>query len=135
MKLCLLAFLSVATFVIVTACNQPANVNTNVVVRPATPSPSATATPDEMAFARANYAQHCLACHGEEGNGGIAEVEDKKIKVPSLKAGHALKHTDDDFVEQITEGEEEMPAFKDKLSPDEINMLVRFIRTEFQGKL
>ncbi len=64
----------------------------------------------------------------------MATVEDKKIKVPSLKAEHALKHTDDDFVDQITEGEEEMPAFKDKLSPDEINALVRFIRVEFQNR-
>ena len=45
-----------------------------------------------------------------------------------------LKHADEEFVEQITEGDEGMPAFKDKLSPEEMNDLVRFIRKEFQGK-
>ena len=133
MKLCLLASLSIAAFVIVIGCNQPANVNTRVVTT-STPTPVATATPDALVTAGINYARHCESCHGVEGVGGIAEVEDKKIKVPSLKEGHALKHTDDDFVEQISEGEEEMPAFKDKLSPDEINALVKFIRKEFQGK-
>jgi mono/diheme cytochrome c family protein len=31
-------------------------------------------------------------------------------------------------------GGDGMPEFKDKLSPDEINLLVRFVRHEFQGK-
>ncbi len=134
MKPGLVAPLTIAALVVITGCSQPVvNENRNAIST-ATPTPVATATPDEIAIARVNYAKHCEACHGPEGNGGPAEVEGKKIKVPSLKAGHALKHTDEDFVEQITEGEEEMPAFKDKLSPDEINMLVRFIRVEFQGK-
>ena len=38
------------------------------------------------------------------------------------------------FVKQITEGDDEMPAFKDKLSAEEINEMVRFIRKELQGK-
>ena len=130
-----IAFVVGAVFV--SACSQSPTENAQTV-RPGTPSavatPMATATPDELAFARANYAKHCANCHGAEGDGGLATVEDKKIKVPSLKVGHALKHTDDDFVDQINNGEEEMPAFRDKLSPDEINQLVRFIRTEFQGK-
>ena len=133
MKACSGTFLLIAGLLSVAGCSQPANQNVSVI-RPASPTPVATATPDELAFARANYAQHCETCHGPEGNGGIATVEDKKIKVPSLKTPGSLKHSDDDFVEQITEGEEEMPAFKDKLSPDEINALVQFIRKEIQGK-
>ena len=34
----------------------------------------------------------------------------------------------------ITNGEEEMPAFKDKMKPEEIAALVKFVRKEFQGK-
>ena len=134
MKLVIVACLTMAALVVVAGCSQPVvktNINTTVT---ATPTPVATATPDELAIAGVNYAKHCETCHGPEGNGGTPEVEGRKIKVPSLKAGHALKHSDDDFVEQITEGEEEMPAFKDKLSPDEINMLVKFIRVEFQNR-
>jgi mono/diheme cytochrome c family protein len=34
----------------------------------------------------------------------------------------------------ITNGEEDMPAFKDKMSAQEISDMVRFVRKEFQGK-
>lgn len=99
-----------------------------------TPAAKATATPDEFASARVSYAKHCVACHGDEGEGGVKTVDNKKLKVPSFSTGHALKHTDEDFVEQIMKGGDGMPAFKDKLSPEEINLLVRFVRHEFQGK-
>jgi mono/diheme cytochrome c family protein len=56
------------------------------------------------------------------------------LKVPSLTEGHALKHDDADYAEQITKGGDGMPAFKDKLSPEEITTMVRFVRHEYQGK-
>ena len=99
-----------------------------------TPTAKATATPDEFASARVNYAKHCVACHGAEGEGGVKTVDNKKLKVPNFSTGHALKHTDEDFVEQIMKGGDGMPEFKDKLSAEEINLLVRFVRHEFQGK-
>jgi mono/diheme cytochrome c family protein len=34
----------------------------------------------------------------------------------------------------IVTGEEEMPSFKDKLKPEEIRELVRFVRKVYQGK-
>jgi mono/diheme cytochrome c family protein len=45
-----------------------------------------------------------------------------------------LKDSDKEFSEQIHEGGDGMPAFKDKLSAQEIADLVKFIRREFQGK-
>ncbi len=99
-----------------------------------TPAAKATATPDEFATARVNFAKHCVECHGADGEGGLKTVDNKKLKVPSFSIGHALKHTDEDFVEQIVKGGDGMPEFKDKLSPEEINLLVRFVRHEFQGK-
>lgn len=91
-------------------------------------------TPDQLAAARLNFQKNCVTCHGEKAEGGLKEVEGKRFKVPTLRAGHALEHTDEKFVKQITEGDEEMPAFKDKLSAAEIQDLIRFIRKEFQGK-
>ena len=99
-----------------------------------TPAAKATATPDEFATARRNFAKHCVECHGADGEGGLKTVDNKKLKVQSFSIGHALKHTDEDFVEQIVKGGDGMPEFKDKLSPEEINLLVRFVRHEFQGK-
>jgi mono/diheme cytochrome c family protein len=100
----------------------------------ASPIASATATPDEFVAARTIFKEQCSECHGANADGGQIEVEGKKLNVPSLKAGHALKHSDDDFVDQIRDGGDGMPAFKDKLQPNEINDLVRFIRKDFQGK-
>ena len=97
-------------------------------------SPYPAPSVDPLATARANYAKHCEACHGEKGTGGLVKVENKQIKVASLKADHAIKHTDEQLAKTITNGEEEMPAFKEKLAQQEIADMVRFIRKEFQGK-
>ena len=116
------------------ACSN-AGTNTTSTVQPAaSPAASLATTPDELASARINFKKNCETCHGETGEGGPKEVDGKRFKVPNLREGHALKHTDEKFVVQITEGDEEMPAFKDKLSTAEINDLVKFVRKEFQGK-
>lgn len=133
MKPGILVLMVVMAMLLMSGCSKPANDGSSNVPT-ATPAAQATATPDEFAFARANYAKQCSACHGQEGIGGLVKVEDVSLKVPSFKGDHALKHSDEDFVDQIENGGDGMPKFKDKLSPAEINALVRFIRHEFQGK-
>jgi cytochrome c551 len=100
----------------------------------APPATAPAATPDEFATVRPIYKKDCADCHGDNGDGGPVTVDGKKIRVPSLKADHALKHTDEDFVDQITNGGDGMPAFKGKVQPAEIDLLVKFIRKEFQKK-
>ena len=136
MKLLSLALLCVAIALAASACTETATpTNTNTATAAASPAaPAATATPDPLATARANFAKNCEGCHGPNGEGGLAKVDNKQIKVPSLKAEHAKKHTDDQIQKKITNGEEEMPAFKDKMSQQEIAGMVKFVRTEFQGK-
>ncbi|MCA1594131.1 MAG: cytochrome c [Acidobacteria bacterium] len=118
-----------------TNTNQTANVNT----RPAVPTPAADSTPsaptDEVAIGRATYAQFCIRCHKPDGTGGLFEEENgKKLKVPSLREGHALKHTDKELSNQIIKGGEGMPAFKGRLDQPKIDELIRFIHKEFQGQ-
>jgi mono/diheme cytochrome c family protein len=135
MKLCILALLIVYAVFVVSGCSTPANENVNKdPATTTTPLVKATATPDEFAVARANYAKHCSACHGDEGKGGLVKVANTKLQVPSLREGHAVQHPDEKLVKQITNGGEGMPKFSGKLSPDDINAMVRFIRHEFQGK-
>ena len=118
-----------------TACNSSDTLTTNQTQPSASPATAAaTATPDPLAEAYLDFQQNCQVCHGEKGQGGTVEVKGRKLKVPSLRDGHALEHTDEKFVKQISEGDDEMPAFKDKLSKEEINDLVKFIRKELQGK-
>ena len=137
MKLFLLVLTCVALALSTIACTETTTTtNTPSAARTASPAPSAAAaTPDPLAIARTNYAKNCEGCHGPTGEGGPVKLDNNKtIKVPSLKADHALKHTDDELTKIITAGEEAMPAFKDKLSQEEISHLVHFVRTEFQKK-
>lgn len=140
MKLIKLALLIAAVTLFVVACNNAANTNqtanTNTAQTPAaSPTAAANTAPspaDELAAVRPIYAETCARCHKLDGEGGPTEVRGKKLNVPSLKKGHALKHTDEEFAKQISEGGDGMPAFKDRLKPEQIKDLVRFIRKEFQ---
>jgi mono/diheme cytochrome c family protein len=132
MKLISLAPTCIAIALVATACTETATPTNTSTPRAAAPAPSASV--DQFATARANFTKNCEPCHGPSGEGGVVKVDDKKIKVPSLKAEHAIKHTDEQLTKMITNGEEEMPAFKDKLKPEEITEMVRFVRTNFQGK-
>jgi mono/diheme cytochrome c family protein len=137
MKFARFALLVVATALFAVACTKPDAATTNQG-RPgaaASPVAPANAPSDEFASARANFKKHCAACHGEDGTGGPVKLDDgTKLKVPSLREGHALKHKDEEFVKQITNGGDGMPKFSDKLSREEIIDLVRFIRKVFQAK-
>ena len=132
MKLISFVLACIALTLIAVACTEtvtPTNTST-----PTSPAPAASASVDEFPTARANYAKNCEPCHGPNAEGGLVKVDNKRIKVPSLKAEHAIKHTDEQITKMITNGEEEMPAFKDKMKPEEIAEMVRYIRKNIQGK-
>jgi mono/diheme cytochrome c family protein len=93
------------------------------------------AVTDPLAEARASYNAACVKCHKENGEGGTVDIDGDKLRVPSFKGGHALKHSDEGYFKQISEGGEGMPKFKDRLTPAQINGLVHFIRSEFQAGL
>ena len=71
------------------------------------------------------YKTHCAECHGGAGEGAEKGI--------SLLKGHALKHSEKEYIEQVNEGDgDEMPAFKDKLSAEQIAAVVKYIREELQ---
>jgi len=97
-------------------------------------SSSAQSTPDQFAGVRAVYDKECKSCHGQNGAGGPVKLADgTKLKVPTFREGHALRHPDSDYLKQITKGGDGMPAFDKKLTPDQMNDLIKFIRHEFQA--
>ena len=141
MKLVSLVLTCAAVALISIACTDTGTTtSTQTPSRTASPSASPASSPavaagDEFAAARTNYGKNCEACHGPSGEGGpVKTPEGKQIKVPSLKAPHAVRHSDEELTKMITNGEEAMPAFKDKLKPEEITEMVRFVRKNFQGK-
>lgn len=99
-----------------------------------TASPTPQPSIDEMASFRKIYKVDCMRCHMENGEGGPVDIDGTKIKVPSFKRPSVIKDPDSELIEQIAEGGDDMPSFKSKLSADEIQGLVKFIRKEFQGK-
>ena len=124
-----LALIPAALLLLTGACQADKTVNT-----PANNNPAVQSTPDQFAAARASFEKNCKLCHGANGEGGPVKLDDgTKLKVPSLREGHALRHPDSDFVKQITKGGDGMPAFGEKLKPEEINDLVRFIKHELQA--
>ena len=134
MKLLAIALACVAICLVAISCTETAP-STNAPVASASPSSTAAKPVDELAAARTNYQKNCEGCHGESGEGGPVKTPDKKtIKVPSLKSEHANGRTDEQLTKMITNGEEEMPAFKDKMSAAEIADMVKFVRKHFQGK-
>jgi mono/diheme cytochrome c family protein len=132
MKLISLVLTCAALALVGVACTETATPTNTSTPSRAAASPAASADP--FAAAQANYQKHCDGCHGPKGEGGLVKVNDKQIKVASLKSDHAIKHTDDKLKKTITSGEEEMPAFHDKLSGQEIDELVRYVRHHFQNK-
>ncbi|MDQ3816554.1 MAG: cytochrome c [Acidobacteriota bacterium] len=139
MKLVKLFIVATAVALFAIACGNSDSTNqtatSNTTTQPtASPKPTASATPqDELADAKKSYAQVCANCHGDHGEGGPVKIEGKTLKVPSLKEGHALKHSDEEFVKQITKGGGGMPPFKDKLTPEQINNIVKYLRRDIQG--
>ncbi len=94
-------------------------------------------TIDDLASARKIYSEKCANCHKENGSGGLTVLNDgTKIKAPNFTSERLKKDADDDWIEAIEHGAKEdgMPAFKGKITDDDIKNLVKYIRREFQGK-
>lgn len=141
MKAIKLSIITVAVILSAIACDNttPTTQTSNTASQsspaasPAASANAKTAPVDEFAATRETYTQMCVLCHGPKGEGGIVEIEKTKLKVPGFKQGQALKRTDDQLAKQIADGGESMPPFKERLKPEQIRDLVRFIHREFQS--
>ena len=139
MKLVKFALISLACAWFAAACSD-AGKTPIASDAPGAALPKATATPvaanDEWAEARQRFTQFCANCHKPDGAGGEVSFSegDKPLKVPTLKEGKFAEKSDAEYVKQITDGGEGMPAYKKRLTDDKIAQLVAFIRKEFQGK-
>jgi copper transport protein len=89
--------------------------------------------PDEtsLQIGRDLFDKNCLACHGERGRGDGLAAASLSIKPPDYGSGHLDIHTDGDIFYWIQNGISEgspMPAFKDRLTDDEIWHAVNYVR-------
>ena len=116
--------------------NTTSNANTAKSNANTAPTAAATATPDELAAVKKIYSEKCAGCHKDNGTGGEKDIDGVKIKVPDFTSEKLKGEPDNEFVDAITNGykEDGMPAFKGKISDQEIKDLVKLIRKEFQKK-
>ena len=74
------------------------------------------------------YKTNCAECHGDLGEGAVQGI--------SLLKGHALKHSEKDYIKTVLDGKEDkdrkMPPFRDKLTAEQIAAVVKFIREDLQ---
>ncbi len=72
------------------------------------------------------FKANCARCHADDGSG-------TKKGIP-LNSGHALHHSDEEYVRQVTAGKEpKMPAFGGKLSEAEITSVIEHVRRVIQA--
>jgi mono/diheme cytochrome c family protein len=72
------------------------------------------------------FEANCARCHGAKGEGA-------KKGIP-LISGHALAHSEDEYIQQVVGGKAgKMPAFRDKLSDEQIAAIVKYVRTVIQA--
>ncbi len=83
----------------------------------------ADATPDGAAI----YKAKCAMCHGADGKGQTTIGKAQKLR--DLASEDVQKLTDQQLGDMILNGKGKMPAYKGKLSTEEIKVLVGFIRT------
>ena len=75
------------------------------------------------------FTMHCVPCHGKDGKAQTPVA--RKLGVKDLTQSKA---TDGEMEKQITEGKKDdrgnqkMPPFKDKLSPEEIKSLIMLVK-------
>lgn len=80
-----------------------------------------------MAFAAGadDYKAKCAMCHGADGAGAMA----KKMGSKDLNSAEVKAMSEADIAKIISDGKGKMPAFKGKLSDDQIKGVAAYVKT------
>ena len=72
------------------------------------------------------YKKDCAMCHGADGSGN--SPMGKKMGVRNLTSEEVQKQTDAQLTQIIDKGKGKMPAYGQKLKPEQLKELVAYIR-------
>ena len=72
------------------------------------------------------FKSKCAMCHGPDGAGKTMMGE--KLKIPDLQSADVQKKSDADLKTIIIKGKDKMPEYGTKLSKEQIDCLVKYIR-------
>ena len=76
--------------------------------------------------AASTYKTNCVPCHGQDGRGSAVG---KSLHAADFHSAQVQQQSDTQLAGVIAEGRGNMPAFGTRLSKDQINALVKYIRT------
>ncbi len=79
------------------------------------------------AEAPAVFKAKCAACHGADATGQTAVG--KTMKIRNFHSAEVQKQSDAELTKIITDGKGKMPAFKGKLTNEEVTSVLKFIRS------
>ncbi len=92
-------------------------------------------TPAGLAHAKKIYGYDCAMCHGKDGDGQGDLAGDMKLKLPDWRDPASLKDiTDGEMFYIITHGQGKMPPGGDQMKPEEIWMMVHYVRSFAEKK-
>ncbi len=94
-------------------------------------------SPAQLAEGKALYEANCAECHGMNGEGEAnwqSQNDDGTLRAPPHDStGHTWHHPDQLLLQIIAKGGQapntRMTAFEDKLSAEEINLVLEYIKT------
>ena len=73
------------------------------------------------------YKSKCASCHGADGKGDTPVGT--KMKVKDLASDDVQKQSDADLAAIIEKGKKPMPGYEGKLTKDQIDGLVKYMRS------
>ncbi len=73
--------------------------------------------------AAALFSQKCASCHGKDGKGSPVGKKMGAQDLTAVKAGEA------EIEKAITDGKGKMPAYKGKLTPEQIKSLATYVKS------
>jgi cytochrome c6 len=74
----------------------------------------------------ATFKGKCAMCHGPDGAGKTAMGQ--KLNIRDLHSAEVQKQGDAELAQVITKGKNKMPAYEGKLTKEQIDQLVGYIR-------
>lgn len=71
----------------------------------------------------------CVSCHGKDAKGNPNLAKMFKLADPAVMNLTATKKTDADLAKVVLAGRNKMPAFKGKLTDEEISAVIGYVRS------
>jgi cytochrome c5 len=92
-----------------------------------TATPGENARPPQKFDVKAFYGKNCSVCHGADGKGGEGDQRFQIVPDFTDAAWHR-RRSNEKLMTAISNGKAGMPAFKDKLSDEQIRAMTAYVR-------